>query len=124
MWEPAKSLSTLRKATQRARSQHVHGDLEGEVLTNAEASAYPSLGPARTVAAGAVLVEAHYKPGSSDLVILFVMEKKPPGFDPEGGDWEYLVVEPSGVIRHQAHATLCARCHAEAPNDHLFGVAH
>lgn len=100
----------------------MNGDLESEVLANAEAKAYPSLGPSRLLAPGSVLAEPHYRPGSSDIVALFVMAKKPPGFDPDGGDWEYIIVEPTGVISQRGRIELCARCHAEAPNDHVFGI--
>ena len=101
----------------------MNGDLEAEVLANAEAKAYPVLGPARSLPPGAILVEPHYRPGSSDPVVLFAMAKQPAGFDPEGGDWEYLIVEPGGTISLRGRITLCARCHAEAPNDHVFGLS-
>lgn len=120
-WELADSLSTFRKAAPRARSAHGGGDLEGEVLANAEAKAYPALGPARLLPPGAVLVEAHYRAGSSEPVFFFVMAKRPAGFDNEGRDWEYLIVEPQGVVSERGRLPLCARCHAEAPNDNVFG---
>lgn len=99
------------------------GDLEAEVLANDEAKAYPPLGPQGALPPGAVLVEAHYRTGSTEPVVLFAMAKQPPGFDPEGGDWEYLIAEPDGLISERGHLPLCARCHAEAPHDHLFGPA-
>jgi hypothetical protein len=120
-WELAGKLSSLRKAAPRARSQHLSGDLEAEVLANDEARAYPPLGPQGALPPGAVLVEAHYRAGNADPVVLFAMAKQPPGFDPGGGDWEYLIVEPSGLISERGRLPLCARCHAEAPHDHLFG---
>lgn len=120
-WELASALSSLRRATPRDRSQHMNGDLEGEVLANAEAKAYPALGPLRSLPPGAILVETHYRPGSSDPEVLFVMAKQPPGFDPDGGDWEYMVVEPGGMIAQRGRIALCARCHAEAPHDRVFG---
>jgi len=121
IWELAGAISALRKATPRAVSQHLNGDLEAEVLANEAAKAYPALGPARPLPPGSVLVDAHYRPGSSAPVVYFVMDKRPPGFDPDGGDWEYLIVEPSGAISQRGRLSLCARCHAEAPHDHVFG---
>lgn len=120
-FELAGKLSSLRRATPRARSQHLTGDLEAEVLANERASAYPSLGPDRPLTAGATLVEVHFAPGSSDPSVLFAMIKHPPGFDPEGGDWEYLIAEPSGAIVRRGKLALCARCHAEAPHNYIFG---
>jgi hypothetical protein len=99
----------------------MNGELEGEVLANEPALSYPALGPSRELAPGAVLVEAHYRAGGSSPVVFFAMSKRSPGFDPAGGDWEYLIVEPGGAIRQRGRLPLCARCHAEAPYDHLFG---
>lgn len=99
------------------------GDLEAEVLANDAAKAYPPLGPQGALPPGAVLVEAHYRAGSAEPVVLFAMAKQPPGFDPEGGDWEYLIIEPGGLVNERGRLPLCARCHAEAPHDHLFGPA-
>jgi hypothetical protein len=36
-------------------------------------------------------------------------------------DWAYLVVRPDGVLEPAGAVALCARCHAEAPVDSLFG---
>ena len=49
--------------------------------------------------------------------------KGEPGYDPPEGDWEFLVVSPDGLVEAPSPLPLCARCHAEAPHDHLFGGA-
>lgn len=120
-WELADAIPSLRRATPRGLSQHLSGELLAEVRVNDQASAYPALGPSRPLATGAVLVEAHFASGSADPSIFFAMVKRPPGFDPEGGDWEYLIVEPSGTIVRRGKLPLCARCHAEAPHNFIFG---
>jgi hypothetical protein len=96
------------------------GDLEGEVLAD-EASGYPLRGPTTTAPLGTTLVERLLAPGSSVPVTYLVMLKQNPGFDAPGGDWEYLVVHPDGIIEDRGKLPLCVRCHAEAPQDHLFG---
>ncbi len=116
-WELADRLGSLRKTTPRARSQHVAGEHDAEVLTNDEAAAYPSVGPQRPLAAGAVLVEALYAAGSADVAMYFAMAKQP------GGGWEYLVVRADGQVEQRGRLALCERCHAEAPDDHVFGRA-
>jgi len=120
-WERAPELASYTLATPRARSQHFGGDLEAEVRINPPAAAYPRLGPARPLPAGAVLVQAHYRPGTADPLILLAMVKHPPGYDPQAGDWEYLVVTPTGEAAQRGRLPLCRRCHAEAPYDHVFG---
>lgn len=114
-------LPFMRQATVRSRSEHLSGDLEGEVLVNDAAQAYPALGPQRGLPPGAMLLERHMAPGSAAPVVYFGMVKRAAGTDPAGGDWEYLVVSPEGQI--ESHGLVCGRCHAEAPHDHLFGAS-
>lgn len=120
-WELARELPLLRLAAKRAASEHLGGAVEGEVLANEAARAYPALGPRRTLGPGATLLERHFAPGTAGVVTYFAMVKRPPGYDPQGGDWEYLVVASDGRIEDRGPLPLCARCHADAPNDHLFG---
>ncbi|MDI1432424.1 hypothetical protein [Polyangium sorediatum] len=119
-WELADRLNSLRKATPRARSQHLAGEHDAEVLANDEAAAYPALGPQRPLAAGAVLVEALYTAGSSDVALYFAMAKRASA---QGGEWEYLVVRADGQVEQRGRLALCERCHTEAPDDHVFGRA-
>lgn len=119
-WDLAEQLRPLRPAAPRARSEHAGGDLDGEVLAGA-ASGYPGRGPASAAGVGATLVERLFEAGGKAPVTYFVMVKREPGYDPAGGDWEYLVVAPDGHVEERGKLSLCARCHAEAPHDHLFG---
>ena len=85
------------------------------------AGTYPALGPSSRLPAGATLAERLFAPGAPAPLAYFVMVKRAPGFDAAGGDWEYLVVSPAAEIEQRGALPLCARCHAEAPHDHLFG---
>lgn len=120
-WELAPELKSFVLVTPRARSQHFAGDLEAEVRVNPPASDYPRLGPSRRLPAGSALVETHYRPGSVEPVVLLAMVKRAPSYDPEAGDWEYLILTPSGEATYRGRLPLCRRCHAEAPHDHVFG---
>jgi hypothetical protein len=62
-----------------------------------------------------------FQPGGAQPATHFVMIKRAPGYDPPGGDWEFIVVSPDGHVEDRGPLPLCARCHAEAPRDHLFG---
>lgn len=119
-WDLGAQLAALRPVTKRARSGHLTGELEADVLAGS-AGTYPKLGPETRLAPGATLVERLFEPGATAPSAYFVMVKRPPGFDAAGGDWEYLVVAPSGQIEQRGALPLCARCHAEAPHDRLFG---
>lgn len=119
-WDVQAQLRALHTAVPRARSEHLGGDLDGEVLATAT-SGYPSRGPASTAAVGTTLVERLFEHAGTDPAVYFVMVKHAPGYDPSGDDWEYLVVTPDGHVEQRGKIALCARCHAEAPHDHLFG---
>jgi hypothetical protein len=95
--------------------------MEAEVRINPAATSYPLLGPGRVLPPGSVLVEAHYPAGTSEPAAIFAMVKHPPGYDSDGGDWEYLVLTSDGKATHRGRLPLCKRCHADAPHDHLFG---
>jgi hypothetical protein len=84
-------------------------------------SGYPLRGPASAAPAGATLVERLFAQGATEPSVYFVMVKRAPGYDPAGGDWEYLVVAAGGHVEDRGKLALCARCHAEAPHDRLFG---
>jgi len=108
--------------TRRVRSEHLSGELEGEVLAGPAGGTYPVLGPRSALAPGATLVERLFDPhGGAEPAAYFVMVKRAPGYDPAGGDWEYLVLGAAGRVEDRGKLPLCARCHAEAPHDRLFG---
>jgi hypothetical protein len=115
-------LPRLRRSGERQPSEHLDGTLDGEVWADEAAGAYPRLGPGRQVGVGATLVEKHLLRGTETASIYFVMVKRSPGFDPARGDWEYLVVAPTGEVEQRGRLPLCARCHTDAPHDHLFGA--
>jgi hypothetical protein len=81
---------------------------------------YPRLAPGVVVPEGSIAVEFHHDL-NGDAQQIYAMEKRAPGFDPAGGDWEYLVLQPGGSVETRGPLAFCARCHAEAPHDHLFG---
>ena len=70
------------------------------------------------MAEGALLVMALETEASG--LLYYVMRKGAAGSFPEGGDWEYAVALPDGRLRSRGALRVCARCHAEAPRQHLF----
>lgn len=116
-WEHMDALASFRKAGNRAKSQHLQGDHEAEVLVNEAAGAYPTLGPARPLGPGSVLVEALYATNQTTVAMYFVMTKS----SGSNSEWEYAVVSNTGMVERRGALTLCARCHAEAPHGQVFG---
>jgi hypothetical protein len=88
-----------------------------------EPAAYPGLGPARRLGVGAVLAQRLYAPGAAAPDVVFVMERRVMTDETNGAGWEYLMLDSQGFITERGALESCARCHAEAPHDGLFGRA-
>jgi hypothetical protein len=79
---------------------------------------------------GTVIVKEHFanKDGTpGDLGPLMSMEKRPAGYNPEAGDWEYTKARPDGIVETRGKESMCSGCHADAaasnPDaDHVYGV--
>jgi hypothetical protein len=69
---------------------------------------------------GAIIVERHTAAdGSSGPA--YAMRKLDPGMHPEAGDWSYAVLSSDGTPKDVGDLSFCARCHADAPHEFLFG---
>jgi hypothetical protein len=118
-WDLGAALARAKVVAPLGPSQHLAASVDGEILVDEAARAYLALPPGAELPAGATALERHPSAG-----VVFAMVKRPRGFDREGGDWEYLVVTTAGRVEQRGKLVLCARCHAEAPHDHLFGGGH
>lgn len=67
-----------------------------------------------TLVPGAVVVSSLSDSPDGVASEHYVMERKANG-------WGYFVVGPEGTVR-RGESERCARCHAEAPSDEVFGV--
>lgn len=73
--------------------------------------------------AGSVIVrETLAQPGDEKPVLLVAMVKRAPGFNPKGGDWEFLTIEPSLTkIEARQKKGSCFGCHAaQRARDFVF----
>ena len=114
-------LPTLRSAAQVDTSAHGPRRYVAEILVNDAAAAYPSVGPDRKLPHGALVVEALRSAPDLPAEGYLAMRKRAPGFYPDGGDWAYSAYGSDGRPLDTGANALCARCHAEAPSDWLFG---
>lgn len=148
-WDRWSEVASFRVAIARGPSQHFAGDHEAEVLASKEAEAYPDLGPAKLLGPGSALVERLYFPGEATPAVVFAMVKAPaaggegsapatrgstpaataattqtePATTAASAAWEFLVIAPDGKVEERGAIETCARCHAEAPHDGVFGRA-
>jgi len=123
-WERFAELATYgAMSTPFISRGHFAGRWKAEVSANAAAAlVYPTLSRSSRFPPGAVLAKKHREKDSGAPGPVFVMIKREPGFFLQGGDWEYLVTDAEGWIEDQGPLLLCARCHAEANADWVFGL--
>ena len=78
----------------------------------------------REVPVGAIVVEEHFERDARMALPVngpvMVMEKRPPGFSKEHGDWRWAVVGSQGQLVKDGAIDACAGCHDDAPMDGLF----
>jgi hypothetical protein len=102
---------------------HFAGQWTAEIAVNEAAlSTYTHLAPSSRFPVGAMLVKKHASLSASKPGPTFVMTKRDAGFYPQGGDWEYTVLDAEGHLEDRGKLPLCARCHAEANGDWVFGL--
>ncbi|HEU4406119.1 MAG TPA: hypothetical protein VFS43_12695 [Polyangiaceae bacterium] len=84
-------------------------------------SAYQTLGASHEPwPPGAIVVERHNAADGSPGPT-YAMRKLEPGQHPDAGDWSYAVVASDGTPQNVGDLSFCARCHADAPHQFLFG---
>jgi hypothetical protein len=73
----------------------------------------------RKFPAGAVIVKESLN-NKKEFVSLNGMQKMPPGYDPEGGDWKYFYSDGSGKFS-EGKLDACRACHMRTPaTDHVY----
>ncbi len=75
------------------------------------------------IPAGAMLVKEQFDPSPADRPAgILAMEKREAGFDPENGDWRWIVVSAKGEIVKDGKLEQCSGCHRESKHDFVFVV--
>jgi hypothetical protein len=102
---------------------HFAGRWTAEVAVNDTALAtYTHLAASSRFGVGSLLVKKHTTTSAPAPGPTFAMTKRDPGFFPQGGDWEYVVLDAAGQLEDRGKLALCARCHAEGNGDFAFGL--
>jgi hypothetical protein len=103
---------------------HAAGRYEADVYgTAAGKDAALSAAAGGELPTGTRLVMEHFerapapRPGP-----VMLMEKMERGFDPDHGDWRYVVLSSAGDVAQQGRVESCAGCHDDAPRDHVFRI--
>ena len=113
---------TRANATRFVSKGHAGGRWEADVY--GASSALQTLRVERgAVPVGTRFVEEHFERGDAGAGPVFMMEKRPAGFDAARGDWRYVAVGASGEVAGDGAIESCAGCHGDAPHDHLFRVS-
>jgi hypothetical protein len=119
-WESFGALDSM-KVVGETRSAHPSGDFIASIRVNDVAARYGTKGR-DALPEGSLVVEVLATESNTPPVVYYAMLRKAPGYFPEGGDWAYAVVTPDGKVEAEGKLKLCARCHAEAPREHVFEV--
>jgi hypothetical protein len=122
--DPGIDLQSVRPVGKEFVSRgHFAGRWTVRVAVNdAAMQPYTNLAPSSQFGVGSVLVKKHVSTSSSAPGPIFAMAKRDPGFFPEGGDWEYVVIDADGRLEGRGKLAACARCHAEGNADRVFGL--
>jgi len=99
-----------------------HGGLMVDIFVAPPHAELYDRGPA-AAPVGFRVAKASYDDAGNFLAVTG-MQKMPPGYDPEHGDWYYLVVLRDGrTATMQGLLPSCSGCHVRAKQrDYLFGV--
>jgi len=111
------------KDESKDKNHVVDGVVYGVVYANPTARMALKVWGTPKFPAGSVIVrETLAKPGDEKPVLLVAMVKRAPGFNPKGGDWEFLTVEPSLTkIKARQKKGSCLDCHSsQRERDFIF----
>ncbi len=121
-WARADEMPKLSLLSGRSPSEHLDGVFDRTVMVDAAVSGYRTLTATTTMVAGALIVQRHHPRGAERVIAYFIMEKLEKGARPHARDWRFLVVDEKLRVAADQQLSLCARCHADAPFNGLFGV--
>lgn len=93
------------------------------MLASEGAATYPTLGPSTRFPPRTALVERLYPAGSNEPQVFLAMERRPTPNPASGSEWEMFVIGPDGKSIERGDLPACQRCHAEAPQEGVFGEA-
>jgi hypothetical protein len=65
------------------------------------------------------LAKEGWKDGQKKLV--WLMQKRKPGYDTENADWWYATVAADGTVLNAGKVASCIACHTGADNDYVYG---
>ena len=125
--EDYQSLRQFNSAPYRSVS---HGNHYLNNYANDLGSVYGEYEDAGVLPQGAVLYKDSFSVAANNEIILgplFIMEKMQPGFNPVGGDWKYIQINPTGEVLGETNGPgsdrveYCIACHLTREQyDHLF----
>lgn len=125
----------FRSWSQHAKSPYLsatHGARFVNNYANAVAKDYGKLKKRERHPVGSVLAKDSFtvtKDGNIYPGALFIMEKKPAGFNKSSADWQYRMILPDGSLfgstkgENAENVKFCIACHAQKSDwDHIFHV--
>ena len=123
IWEPQRT----PEEEPEKKNHVVDGVAYGVVYANltARGASKPIFGPPKYPAGSVIVRETLARPGDVQPLLLVAMVKRAPGFNPKGGDWEFMTIDPSlSKITGRQKQGSCLGCHAsQRESDFVFPVS-
>ena len=112
LMEPLAAISCVRIPGREEPSPHLHKYISVFVNPVGREQMMTKREPKFPV--GSMIVKEKLgKPDSAMPEVLTVMIKREPGYNPDNGDWEYLVLDgPASTIVERGKLTRCSGCHS------------
>ncbi len=128
---PAGRYAEWRRYNKAPYRSAQHGDRFVSNYANEVGAAYGRYEAAGTLPVGSIIAKDSFTVTENGEVFsgaFFLMEKMPPGFNPEGRDWRYTMIMPDGSLFGETkgegdeRVRFCVTCHQAAGDarDHLF----
>lgn len=129
----AEAYGTWRRYNRYPYRSTSHGELLVNIYANPVARSYGRFESAGPLPQGALIAKDSFSISRAGFVLvgaLFLMEKMAPGFDPETGDWRYILIDSHGNRVGMTggpdaeRVRFCNECHAKARagGDRLYFV--
>ncbi len=128
--EVAVSYASWPRYSTQSYQSATHGGRYVQNYGNPEAKDYGKFDDVGTLPVGATIAKDSFAVAADGRVgvgPLFLMQKMRAGFSPEGNDWKYTMIMPTGAVfgvtggKNSAGMKFCMECHATAADtDHLF----
>lgn len=122
-WKKVNSMTITGDSTGVLGSAHAGKAGFREVFVNSVGARVSDGSAPLPYPVGSIIVKESYRNSGGSkgsLTGITVMAKRSAGYDPENGDWEYLMLTSKMWVQARGKLSACISCHLAADNDLVF----